>query len=104
MSMPRARYHRISSGSMKAQRALDVVEHEEVGDAIEEMEEGGRPSPLDATLGHSPAHPDGPAVGGLAQPGRLAHAESHRGVELLPDARHGEEYGGGDLADVFGHS
>src|SRR5215467_1775782 len=91
------------AGTMKPERALDVVEHEEIGEAIEETEGSRRPSPLDATLGHSSAHPDGPAVGDLAQPRRLAHAEGHRGVELLPDARHGEEYGGGDLADVLGH-
>ena len=77
--------------------------HEEIGELVQESEGGGGLAALEAALGHSHAHPDGPAVGEAAEPGRLAHAQGHRRVELLPDPGHREEHGGGDLPDVLGH-
>ena len=47
--------------------------------------------------------PSAQLVGHATEPGGLAHAQGHPGVELLPDPRHREEQGGRDLADVLGH-
>ena len=92
-----------AAGAGEPQRALDVVEHERVGDPIEEREGHRRPAALEPALGHSHADPDRPAVGELAQRRCLAHAQGHGGIELLPDPRHREEHRRRHFADVLGH-
>ena len=90
-------------GAVQPHRALDVVEHEEVGDPKQQAEAQGGPPARDAVLGDSRADRKRPVVGESARTGRVAHPERDRRVELLPDARHREEHRRRHLADVVGH-
>ena len=89
--------------AMQADGALDVVEHQPVGDGVAELQEWPGPAPVELGIGHLEPQPDRPLVGGAADPGRLLHADGDAGIEALPDARHGEERRRRHLADVVRH-
>jgi hypothetical protein len=88
---------------VQAERALDVVEDQEVGHAMQQSQSGRRPPAGQPVLGHAGAEGDRPPVGQAAERRGVAHAQGHPGVELLPDAGDGEEHRRGHLADVLGH-
>ena len=90
-------------GAMQPHRALDVVEHEEVGDPKEQTKAQAGPPAGEALLGDPRADRERPVVGESARSGRVAHPERDRRIELLPDPRHREEERRRDFADVFGH-
>ena len=89
--------------AVQAERALDVVEHEDVGEPKEQPAARPRAAALDPSLRHPHADADRPPIREPTERRRLAHAQGDRRVELLPDPRHREEHGGRHLADVLGH-
>src|SRR5436309_6943004 len=78
-------------GAVQPHRALDVVEHEEVGDPKQQAEAQGGPPARDAVLGDSRADRKRPVVGESARTGRVAHPERDRRVVVLPVCRQREE-------------
>ena len=90
--------------AVHADGALDVVEHQEVGDAVAAAPRSGEGvAARELGLGHLEADAERPAVGDAADPGRFLHADGDAGIEALPDARHGEEQRRRHLADVVRH-
>ena len=85
----------------QAEALLEGPEHQGVADQVQESALRG----VEATVGHLLPADQGGQIKAEPQPepleGRgVAALDQHRGVELLPDAGHGKEQGGLDLAQV----
>ena len=115
MSIPSARYHRISSGAMGAPpsrrrapgagpssaRRLSSTSQSAARCRARSQRRG--PPALEAALRHAHAGPDRPRYASRPERRRLPHAQRDPGVELLPDPRHREEHARGHLAEVVRH-
>ena len=92
-----------AAGAVEAHRALDVVEHEEIGDPEQQAKTDAGPPAGDAALGHACADRERPVVGEPSRTRGIPHPEGDGRVQLLPDPRHREEECRSDFAEVVRH-